>query len=144
VKESCLLKYTREEIDRFTYEVVGAAIEVHKELGPGLLESVYHGCMYRELMIRKIDFSSHLVVPVDYKGLQISANLRCDFLVNRALVVELKAVDAICPVHEAQLLTYMRLLDAPKGVIINFNCVHLFKEGQKTLVNPLYFQLPRS
>jgi GxxExxY protein len=133
---------TKKYLNDLTYQIIGAAIEVHKEMGPGLLESVYHKCLKQEFLIRRMNFVSEFVVPVNYKGLEIDAELRCDILVDDAIVVEIKAVDAIAPVFEAQLLTYMKLLKKPKGILINFNCVNLFKEGQKTYVNEFFRDLP--
>lgn len=124
------------------YQVNGAAIEVHKALGPGLLESVYHKCLKNEFILRGIKFQSELLVPVNYKDIIIDTELRCDFFVEDILVVELKAVESVLPIHEAQVLTYMKLLKVPKGIMINFNSVHIFKEGQKTYVNELYRNLP--
>ena len=124
------------------YQVNGAAIEVHKALGPGLLESVYHKCLKKELTIKGISFQSELLVPVSYKGLEIDTELRCDLFVENILVVELKAIESILPIHEAQILTYMKLLTVPKGLMINFNTVNIFREGQKTYVNELYRSLP--
>lgn len=122
--------------------MIGAAIEVHKELGPGLLETVYHHCMKFELSLRKIKYQSELIVPVFFKGHQLDAHLRCDLFVENLLAVELKAVEIMPPVFDAQLLTYMRLLEAPKGVLINFASTNLFKYGQKTFVNHHYRNLP--
>ncbi len=133
---------TKKYLERLTYQIVGAAIEVHKALGPGLLESVYHRCMNQELLLRKLTFVSELVVAVNYKGIDLDTQLRCDLLVEDAIAVELKAVDAIMPIHEAQLLTYMKLLQKPKGILINFNCANLFREGQRTFVNELFRNLP--
>ncbi|MFI5204169.1 MAG: GxxExxY protein [Flavobacteriales bacterium] len=124
------------------YQVIGAAIEVHKELGPGLLESVYHRCMKHELSIRNISFVSEVLVQTDYKGIDLQVDLGCDFLVENELVVELKSVEGILAVHDAQVLSYMKLLKKPKGVLINFNCDNVFKSGQKTYVNNLYRILP--
>lgn len=133
---------TKQHLDNLTYKVIGAAIEVHKFLGPGLLESVYQQCLAREFHLRGISYQRHLEVPIDYKGLEIESPLRCDFLVERTLLVELKAVEAMPPVYDAQLLTYMALLQKPKGILINFNVTNIFKEGQKTMVNELYRNLP--
>ena len=133
---------TKSHLNQLTYAVVGAAIEVHKSLGAGLLESVYHECLKHELLLRKINFASQNCVPVSFKGIVLETDLRCDLFIENCLAVELKAVEAIAPVHEAQLMTYMRLLNAPKGILINFNCVNLFKEGQKTFVNELFRGLP--
>jgi len=118
--------------------LIGCAIEVHKELGPGLLESVYHKCYLAELSDRGIKFSSQLSVPVIYKGKQLDTELRLDVLAENIIIVELKAVEALHPLYYAQLLTYMKLLQKPKGLLINFNCTNIFKEGQKTMVNELF------
>jgi len=132
---------TKTDINNLIYEVNGAAIEVHKEIGPGLLESVYHKCLKKELSLRGIKFQSELLVNVHYKGLDLDTDLRCDLFIENILPVELKAVDTILPVHEAQILTYMKLLNVPKGLLINFNVSNIFYEGQKTFVNELYKNL---
>src|SRR5436853_2839980 len=99
-----------DERDPLTYEVIGAAIEVHRELGPGLLESVYQKCMEIELKLRGLDFIPQARLPLVYKGIEIDADdLKMDFLFPGQLVVELKAVEKLIPVHEAQLITYLRL-----------------------------------
>jgi GxxExxY protein len=133
---------TKKDLNIITYNVLGAAIKVHKALGPGLLESVYHRCLFYEMNKQNILFKSSLNVPVIYDGLVLDADLRCDFFVDSCLVVELKAVDMLAPIFESQLLTYMKLLNAPKGILINFNSRNLFKDGQRTLVNELFRILP--
>lgn len=132
------MEFTRAYFTDLIYKVNGAAIEVHKALGPGLLESVYHKCMLHELQLRKISVKTELLIPVNYKGFNIEVDLRCDLLVENALVVEFKSVERVLPVHVAQLMTYMQLLKLPIGLMINFNCSHIFSEGQKTYVNELY------
>ncbi len=132
---------TKQYLDKLTYDVIGAAIEVHKSLGPGLLESVYHECMKHELTFRKINFQTELIVPIHFKDIILETELRCDLFVENCLAVELKAVAELTPVNQAQLLTYMKLLKAPKGILINFNCINLFKNGQKTFVNELFRDL---
>lgn len=132
----------KKHLDELTYEVIGAAIEVHKVMGRGLLESIYHQCLKEELHHRKINFLTELQVPVYYKGKLLNMDFRCDLFVENAIVVELKSVQELMPVFDAQLLTYMKLLKAPKGILINFNCSNIFKEGQKTMVNE-YFSLLR-
>ena len=127
-----------DNLKELVYLVNGAAIEVHKALGPGLLETVYHKCMEHELGLREIPFKSEMIVPVNYKGFDMETNLKCDFLIDNILVLELKAVKEIAPIFEAQILTYMNLLQVPMGLMINFNCTNIFKEGQKTYVNDLY------
>ncbi len=102
-------------------EVIGAAIEVHRDKGPGLLESIYLKCLSRELSLRNIPSVRELIVPVTYKGYVFDESLRVDLFVDRCLLVETKTVEAILPIHVAQLLSYMRLLDAPIGLLINFH-----------------------
>jgi GxxExxY protein len=133
---------TKKYLTELTFSIVGAAIEVHRSLGPGLLESVYHKCMKKELDIRRLKYQSELLVDVQYKGLSLDTELRCDLLVEDAIVVELKAVDMLAPVHEAQVLTYMKLLEKPKGILMNFTCANMFKDGQRTFVNELFRILP--
>jgi GxxExxY protein len=131
---------TKKYLNELTYNVVGAAIEVHKIMGRGLLESLYHQCLKEELRHRKINFLTEMKIPVLYKHKELEIDFRCDLFVEQCLVVELKVVQETTKVFEAQLLTYMKLLKAPKGILINFNCSNIFKEGQKTYVNE-YFKL---
>jgi GxxExxY protein len=133
---------TKKYLDELTYQIIGAAIEVHKALGPGLLESIYHKCLKQEFSLRKLSFQSEILVPVSYKGISLDTELRCDLLVENAIALELKSSEEIIPIYEAQLLTYMKLLEKPKGILINFNCVNLFKEGQRTYVNEYFRNLP--
>jgi GxxExxY protein len=133
---------TKKYLDELTYKIIGAGIEVHKNIGPGLLESVYHKCLKQEFFLSGLNYKSEFIVPVEYKGIEVEADLRCDFLIENAIVVELKAVDAILQVFEAQLLTYMKILQMPKGILINFNCANLFKDGQQTFVNEYFRLLP--
>ena len=128
-------------LDELTYEVIGSAIEVHKTIGRGLLESVYHLCMQEELHHRKINFLTEKKVPLIYKDKPLMVDFRCDLFVENCLVIELKSVLQLNPIFEAQLQTYMKLLRAPKGIIINFNCSNIFKEGQKTIVNDYFKKL---
>ena len=132
---------TQKYLDELTYEIIGSAIEVHKVMGRGLLESVYHECLKEEFLHRKINFFSEMKVPVVYKDRELKTDFRCDLYVENSLVVELKSVEKILPIHEAQLLTYMKLMKIPMGLLINFNVMNIFKEGQKTYVNELYRQL---
>jgi len=135
------MNITRSYLKNLVYQVNGAAIEVHKSIGPGLLESVYHQCLKKELELRKINYSSELLVPLRYKGHELESKLRCDLFIENALVVELKSVNDIHPIFEAQLLTYMNLLSAPIGLLINFNVKNIFYDGQKTFVNQFYSRL---
>ncbi|PKP16956.1 MAG: GxxExxY protein [Bacteroidetes bacterium HGW-Bacteroidetes-23] len=134
---------TQKYLDELTYEVVGSAIEVHKFMGRGLLESVYHLCLVEELTHRKINFLTEMKVPVIYKGKSLDINFRCDLFIENCLVIEIKSVIDIHKITEAQLLNYMKLLKAPKGILINFNCSNIFNEGQKTYVNEYFKKLPQ-
>lgn len=132
---------TKYFLNDLSYKIVGCAIEVHKHLEPGLLESVYQDCLKKEFTLRNIIFKSQLIVPVNYKGLILDTDYRLDFLVENEIVVELKAMEGILPVHEAQLLTYMKLLQKAKGILINFNCANIVKEGTKQMVNEYFSSL---
>ena len=137
------MKLTTSKLNDLAYQVTGAAIEVHRALGPGLLESIYSECMQHELSLRGIDFVAEKRVPINFKELKTSTNLRLDLLVENILVIELKSVKEILPIHEAQILSYMKLLNLPKGLIINFNVTNIVKEGQYSYVNHLYYDLPK-
>ncbi|PBQ33090.1 GxxExxY protein [Sphingobacteriaceae bacterium] len=130
-------KLTKKRLD-----VIGAAIEVHKIMGRGLLESVYHQCMIEELTLRKIKFVSELKIPALYKTKDLNLNFRRDLFVGDCPVVELKATNDHNPIFEAKLVNYMKLLQAPKGLILNFNYNTIFKDGQKTYVNEYFKLLP--
>ena len=132
---------TRSELDALEYQITGACIEVHKHLGPGLLESVYQKCLSRELQLRNISFKSEHIISVHYKGVIVDTALRTDFLIGSDLLVELKAVESILPIHEAQILTYMKLLKVPKGLLVNFNCTNIIHHGKKSYVNEFYREL---
>ena len=121
------------ELNQFTESIIGAAIEVHRELGPGLLESAYQTCLRRELTLRGIPFQHELQLPVSYEGLQLDCGYRLDLLVAHQIVVEVKCVAKIDPIHEAQLLTYLRLGHWPIGLLINFN-VRVLKDGVRRKV----------
>jgi len=112
-------------VNEITGSIIGAAIEVHRHLGPGLLESVYSQCLARELLVRGIPFQRERPLPLEYKGFRLECGYRIDFLVAGVVGVEIKAIEAIAPVHEAQLLTYLRLGGWQVGLLINFNVVVL-------------------
>ena len=116
-----------------TQRVIGAAIEVHRSLGPGLLESAYDACLTRELTLRRIPFVRQFALPVDYKGIHVECAYRIDFLVSSSVVVEIKAVTGVDPVHEAQVLTYMKLGGWRLGLLINFH-VTLLKLGVRRFI----------
>lgn len=132
---------TKKYLDELTYEIIGSAIEVHKIMGRGLLESVYRQCFVEELKHRKINFFTEMKIPVFYKEKALEINFRCDLFVENCIVVELKSVQEMSSVFEAQLLNYMNLLKCPKGILINFNCSNIFNEGQKTYVNDYFSKL---
>ncbi len=125
---------TRENFNLISGEIIAAAIEVHKELGPGLLESVYEACMEEELMLRGFDVKKQVRVPIVYKGKKLEKEFFMDLLVNDVLVIELKAVETILPVHEVQLVTYLKLSNKRLGLLLNFN-VAILKEGIRRKVN---------
>ena len=115
---------------------------MHRHLGPGLLESVYEKCFMKELELRGIEYRNQIWVPLEYKGLKLDTELRLDIMVEDILCLEMKAQEGFLPIHDAILLSYMQMLQKPKGVLINFQCVNIFKEGQRTLVNKLFSLLP--
>jgi GxxExxY protein len=120
--------------DELTEEIIGGAIEVHRALGPGLLESIYEECLAVELEFRGLKFERQKSISIEYKGRWVAADLRIDLLVEHRVIIELKAVEKLLPVHEAQLLTYLRLSKVRFGLLINFN-VPVLKDGLKRLVN---------
>ena len=118
-----------------TGEILSAAIEVHRTIGPGLLESTYAPCLQFELSARKLRFVTQRAIPIVYKGMQLDTSYRVDLIVEDVVVVETKAVAALLAVHQAQVLTYMKLTDCPAGLLINFNVPRLM-DGVKRLVLP--------
>lgn len=133
---------TQKHLNELAYKIIGCAIEVHRHIGPGLLESIYEKCFVRELQLHGLRTQVQQKIPLEYKGIFLEANLRYDVLVEDLIIVELKATEGILPIHEAVLLTYMKMLQKPKGIIINFNCTNIFRFGQKTFVNEFFSGLP--
>lgn len=129
------------ERDPLTQKVIGCAIEVHRTLGPGLLESTYQQCLAHELLLAGIQFRIQVPISVDYKGVTLDCGYRADILIEDELIVELKAVEQILSVHEAQLITYMRLAEMPTGLLLNFN-VRYLKDGIRRLFPTPTFSLP--
>ncbi len=128
--------------NELTRQVIGAAIEVHRSMGPGLLESVYEECLGAELEHRRISFRRQVPVALEYRGKSLGADLKIDVVVQEKLILELKAVEKILPIYEAQLLTYLRLTDKRLGLLINFN-VPVLKDGVKRMANgPLGGRMP--
>ena len=123
----------KEERDSLSYKVIGLAIEVHRGLGPGLLESAYEECLCYELKINDISFRRQVPLPVVYKSIKLDCGYRMDIVVDDKLIVELKAVEKLLPVHEAQLLTYLKLSGRQTGLLMNFN-TPVLKDGIRRLV----------
>jgi len=123
-------------INDLTGKVIGAAIEVHKSLGPGLLESAYEECLCREFELRKIPYERQKELPIEYKGVKLDCGYRLDIVVASQLILELKACRSLEPIHEAQLLTYLKLTGIKIGLLINFN-VPVLKAGIKRIKNTL-------
>lgn len=133
---------TKTYVNDLAFKVVGASIEVHKELGPGLLEDIYKDCLALELRNSGLYVQIEKKVDIFYKGCQIDRHYRQDLVIENCLIVEIKAQEAIAPIHKAQLLTYMKLNEMPKGLLINFNVLNLTKEGLVPMVNELFRSLP--
>ena len=122
--------------NELTEQIIGAAIEVHRELGPGLLETVYEECLCRELELRGVPFRRQVAVPIRYKGERLNTTYRCDIWVANMVIVEVKSADGTHPIHQAQLMGYLKLMNSRLGLIINFN-VKLLKQGIKRIANGL-------
>jgi len=132
---------TRKYINEILYRIIGCAIEVHKYLGPGLLESVYELCFIDELVRAGLFVKSQIYVPVHYKDMDLGGCLKPDILVNDIIIVEEKAVEQMIPLYRAQLLSYLKLTGKPKGLLINFNCENI-KEQLVSLVTEEFAKLP--
>ena len=122
------------EINKITGSIIDSAMKVHTELGPGLLESAYEACLKHELISKNIHVLNQVILPIKYDGIEIEAGYRLDLLVEDEVIVELKAVDKIHPIHEAQLLSYLKLANKKIGLLINFNVPRL-KYGIKRIIN---------
>lgn len=132
---------TKKEVTQLSYDITGCAIKVHKMIGPGLLESVYEKCLKYELIQGGYQVQQQVLTPVVYGNIIIDTDLRLDLLVNNCIIVELKTVEHILPVHEAQLLTYMKLLEKPQGLLINFYTDNISR-SMKPFVNEHFRILP--
>ncbi len=133
---------TQKSINDLSYKIIGCAIEVHKELGPGLLETVYETCLIDELITAGLNVKSQMLVPIKYKKKTLNSNLILDILVEDTIIVELKTVEAILPVHKAQLHTYLKLTNKPKGLLINFYS-EVIKDQIVSYVTPAFSDLPK-
>jgi GxxExxY protein len=131
---------TKKEVTKLSFEITGFAIKVHKKLGPGLLESVYEQCLKFELERNGYNVKQQVVVNIEYDDLELESTLRIDLLVNDTVIIELKTVESILPIHEAQLLTYMKLLEKPQGLLINFYTTNITK-SLKPFVNEYFSRL---
>lgn len=125
---------SKEEYERIAKEIFFASLEVHKIMGPGLLESVYELCLMKELQLRNIFVENQVSIPLDYKGFSLSKDFRMDILVEREIILELKTVECLLPIHEAQIISYLKLADKRLGFLINFN-VPIIKSGFRRFVN---------
>ena len=125
---------TKEEYNKLSKQILDASLTVHREMGPGLLESVYESCLLQELSLRNIKVKSQVFLPLFYKGVELKKDFRIDILVENKIIIELKAVDTIMPVHEAQIISYLKLADKKLGFLINFN-VPLIKDGFRRFIN---------
>jgi GxxExxY protein len=131
---------TKKEVTQLSYDIVGCAITVHKILGPGLLESIYEKCLKEELEFQGFKVETQKKVKLKYRSMDIETELRLDLLVNDVIIVEIKSIENILPVHEAQLLTYMSLLEKPQGLLINFYTDNITK-SVKPIVNQFFKNL---
>lgn len=122
-----------DDLSALAHNIIGGAIEVHRALGPGLLESAYLRCLTKELRFRGLRVDSEVEVPIIYRGERIDCHYRLDLFVEGAIIVEVKSVEHLLPVHSAQVLTYLRLMQAPKALLLNFN-VAVLKSGLKSFV----------
>ncbi len=124
----------KEEYERIAKEIFLAALEVHKAMGPGLLESVYELCLIKELQLRGLVIESQVPIPLIFKGYELSKEYRVDVLVEHSIIIELKAIEALLPIHEAQIISYLKLANKKMGFLINFN-VPMIKNGFRRFVN---------
>lgn len=129
------MELTKKYINELTYRIIGACIEVHKIVGPGLYKDVYHKCLEREFHLLGINYKSELEIPLTYKDLRIDCKIKCDFLIENSIVLEIKSVTEFHNIHKAQTMNYMNLLKVPKSILINFNVYNLYNEGTETFVN---------
>lgn len=131
----------KRKVNQLGFEIISAAITVHNALGPGLLESVYEKCLIHELKKRGFTVQSQVVIPINYDGVEIDADLKLDILVNNLIVIEIKAITEVHPVHRAQIMSYMKLLNLPKGILINFHTDKIVNDAEH-FVNTIFKDLP--
>jgi GxxExxY protein len=133
---------TQKYINEISYKIIGCAIEVHRHLGPGLLESVYEACFIEEMRSEGLSVQSQIYIPIYYKGKNLGGSLKLDLLVNDVIIVEEKAVELMIPLFQAQLLSYLKLSGKPKGLLINFDC-EVIKEQVVSMVTKEFAKLPK-
>lgn len=133
---------TKTELNQLSCDIIACAITMHKALGPGLLESVYERCIVHELKLKGLDVQQQVKVPISYKGIRLDSSIKADLWINKQIVVELKTVKQLHPIHQAQTLSYMRLLNSPKGMIINFFCEKITDKAIH-LANDIFEELPK-
>ncbi|WP_312174250.1 GxxExxY protein [Chryseobacterium sp.] len=131
---------TQKYITDLTYRINGACIEVHKILGAGLAEIVYHRALVKEFKLRNIEYKSEFQIPVVYKNENLNCDFKCDFLIEDLIVLEIKSVSSILEIHKAQVINYINLLKAPKGILVNFNVKNIYHFGQETFINNYFDQ----
>ena len=136
------MKLTQQFIADISYKIIGCAIAVHKQLGPGLLESVYQTCLIDELKMRGLKVQIEMIIPILYKGKNLGGQLRLDLLVEDLIIVELKAVEEMITLYQAQLLSYLKLTSKPKGLLFNFNCENI-RSQMVSMVTKEFELLPR-
>ncbi|WP_313093639.1 GxxExxY protein [Chryseobacterium flavum] len=134
---------TQKVINDLSYKVVGACIEVHKLAGPGLYEDVYHQCLEKEFNLIGLQYKSELEIPFLYKGSHIDCKLKCDFLIEDLIVLEIQSVTEIHQIHKAQTMNYMNLLKIPRSILVNFNVTNIYHEGCDFFASKLFKELPK-
>lgn len=134
-------KLTKKYINELTYKIIGACIEVHKIAGPGLYEDAYHKCLEREFQLLGIQYKSELEIPFIYKDVKVDCTVKCDFLIEDAIILEIKSVSEIHNIHRAQTMNYMNLLKIPKSILVNFNVYNLYNDGTETFVSKIFEKL---
>ncbi|WP_294277367.1 GxxExxY protein [uncultured Chryseobacterium sp.] len=129
------MEITKKYLNELTYRIIGACIDVHKIVGPGLYEEIYHKCLEREFDLLNIKYTSELEIPLIYKDLKIDCKVKCDFLIENIIVFEIKSVAEIHNIHKAHTMNYMNMLKVPKSILVNFNVYNLYRDGTETFVN---------
>ncbi|GEN76627.1 GxxExxY protein [Chryseobacterium hagamense] len=131
-------KLTKRYVNELTYKIIGACIEVHKVAGPGLYENAYHKCLEGEFQVFGMKYKSELEIPLIYKDVKIDCTVKCNFLIENTIVLEIKSVAEMNKIHKAQVINYMNLLKVPKSILVNFNVYNLYSEGTETFVSKIF------